>query len=88
MIFDKECEIRGDSSGSSGSVKKKKKRAKCASCEKCFWEVFTQEMCFYEATDPKIFHLSVCSDSVQSDRGSSDSQAGFCTQDTDYVQFD
>ncbi len=87
MIFDKECEIRVDSSGSSGSVKKTK-RAKCASCEKCFWEVFTQEMCFYEATDPKIFHLSVCSDSVQSDTGSSDSQAGFCTQDTDYVQFD
>lgn len=86
MIFDKERKIRVDSSGSSGSVKKTK-RAKCASCEKCFWEVFTQEMCFYEATDPKIFQLSVCSDSVQSDRGSSDSQASFCTQDTDYVQF-
>jgi len=60
LAFLDDSEIIVDSSGlmmsSSGSVSKMiiTKKAKCASCEKCFWEVFTQEMCFYEATVPQI----------------------------------
>lgn len=68
LAFLDDSEIRVDSSGLmmssiwfSVKCKKKKKivkKTKCASCEKCFWEVFTQEMCFHAATVPQIFQLS------------------------------